>query len=141
MSTPYRNPFEEPGPSSRNRQQPLPYQSRYQQQGYPMQDYPQNQPTPYQRPLPVQTGYPAGATKSKVVAALLALFLGGFGIHDFYMKRTGRGVGKLSLLIVGAIPLMGWIHFILGVWVIIDFVRILLGHGEMGYDKRGTPLA
>lgn len=156
MSTPYQNPFEEPGPGSQHQQQPSPYQSRYQQQGYqqpnyqqqgyPMQGYPQpgaqqqNQPMPYQQYQPVHSGYQAGATKSKIAAALLAFFLGVFGAHDFYMKRNGRAVGKLSLLVIGTIPLMGWIHTILGIWVIIDFVRILLGHGEMGHDKRGTPL-
>lgn len=30
--------------------------------------------------------------KSKLVAALLALFLGGFGIHKFYLGRVGQGI-------------------------------------------------
>ncbi len=33
-----------------------------------------------------------GDEKSKIVAALLALFLGGFGVHKFYLKRIGTGV-------------------------------------------------
>lgn len=30
--------------------------------------------------------------KNKNVAALLAFFLGGLGIHDFYMGRTTKGI-------------------------------------------------
>ena len=33
-----------------------------------------------------------GNEKNKIVAALLALFLGGFGVHKFYLKRIGTGV-------------------------------------------------
>lgn len=55
--------------------------------------------------------------KSQVVAALLCFFLGGLGIHDFYLGYVGKGILQifLSLILVG---------FIL---VIIDFVRILTG--------------
>ncbi|TGE23164.1 TM2 domain-containing protein [Hymenobacter metallicola] len=60
---------------------------------------------------------PAEEGKSQVVAALLCFFLGGLGVHDFYLGYIGKGILQivLSLLIVG---------FIL---VIIDFVRILTG--------------
>lgn len=30
--------------------------------------------------------------KNKVVADLLAIFLGGFGIHKFYLNRPGQGI-------------------------------------------------
>ncbi|AKB77931.1 hypothetical protein MSHOH_1448 [Methanosarcina horonobensis HB-1 = JCM 15518] len=30
--------------------------------------------------------------KSKVVAGVLAIFLGGFGIHKFYMGKAGQGI-------------------------------------------------
>lgn len=55
--------------------------------------------------------------KSQVVAALLCFFLGGLGIHDFYLGYVGKGILQifLSLIVIG---------FIL---VIIDFVRILTG--------------
>ncbi len=35
---------------------------------------------------------PMGNKKSKLVAALLALFLGWLGFHKFYLGRTGWGV-------------------------------------------------
>ncbi|GAC1368132.1 MAG: hypothetical protein NVS3B25_28970 [Hymenobacter sp.] len=55
--------------------------------------------------------------KSQLVAALLCFFLGGLGIHDFYLGYIGKGILQifLSLIVIG---------FIL---VIIDFVRILTG--------------
>ncbi|WP_305018860.1 TM2 domain-containing protein [Hymenobacter cheonanensis] len=64
---------------------------------------------------------PQGTTaegKSQVVAAVLCFFLGGLGIHDFYLGRVGKGILQifLSLILIG---------FIL---VIIDFVRILTGN-------------
>lgn len=31
-------------------------------------------------------------TKNKLVAGLLALFLGGFGIHKFYLGKIGMGI-------------------------------------------------
>lgn len=53
--------------------------------------------------------------KSKVIAALLCFFLGGFGAHHFY-------VGK---------PVMGVVYFVtaglLGFGSLFDFVCILLG--------------
>lgn len=32
-----------------------------------------------------------GAGKSRIAAALLALFLGGFGVHKFYLGKVGQG--------------------------------------------------
>jgi len=34
----------------------------------------------------------SGNEKNKIVAALLALFLGALGVHKFYLKRIGTGV-------------------------------------------------
>jgi hypothetical protein len=36
-------------------------------------------------------GASTAAGRNRIVAALLALFLGGFGIHQFYLGRTGTG--------------------------------------------------
>ncbi|MGN1227670.1 MAG: NINE protein [Christensenellales bacterium] len=42
--------------------------------------------------------------KSKAASALLAFFLGGFGVHNFYMGHTKRGAVQL-LLTISAIVL------------------------------------
>lgn len=39
-----------------------------------------------------QAGVHQGASKSRVTAIILALFLGGFGIHKFYLGRPGQGI-------------------------------------------------
>ena len=54
--------------------------------------------------------------KNKTVAILLSLFLGGLGIDRFYLGYTGLGI--LKLLTLGG----------LGVWALIDFIRIIVGN-------------
>ena len=60
-------------------------------------------PTPVQQPVyqEPQTVYvqhldpgvdPSWPIKSKTAAGILGIFLGGFGIHKFYMGRTGWGI-------------------------------------------------
>lgn len=51
--------------------------------------------------------------KSKTVAAILCWFLGVLGIHRFYLGYTLYGV--IQLLTLGG----------LGIWTLIDFIRIL----------------
>lgn len=63
--------------------------------------------------------------KKFVPAVLLCFFLGGLGIHRFYLRRTGTGI--LMLLTLGG----------LGIWTIIDFVRLIIG--SLG-DSEGRPL-
>ena len=50
-----------------------------------------------------------------VPTLLLCFFLGGFGIHRFYVGKIGTGI--LCLLTFGG----------LGIWTLIDFVRIAVG--------------
>ena len=53
----------------------------------------------------VVSGAVAGDSKSKVVAAAFAFFLGGFGGHKFYLGHPGLGILYIgrSITIVGAI--------------------------------------
>lgn len=53
--------------------------------------------------------------KSKMVAILLALFLGVFGADRFYLGYTGLGVAKL--LTMGGC----------GLWLLIDLIMIITG--------------
>ena len=56
-----------------------------------------------------------GGGKSQLIAALLCFFLGGLGIHRFYLGYTWQGV--VQLLTGGGC----------GLWALIDFIRILTG--------------
>ena len=50
-----------------------------------------------------------------VIALLLCLFMGLFGVHRFYVRKTGTGI--LMLVTLG----------LLGVWTLIDLLLILFG--------------
>jgi len=58
---------------------------------------------------------PGKSGKSQIVAAVLCFFLGGLGIHRFYLGYTWQGV--VQLLTGGGC----------GIWALIDFIRILIG--------------
>lgn len=45
--------------------------------------------------------------KSKVVAGLLGIFLGGFGIHKFYLGYMQTGIIMLLVTLIGAIVIVG----------------------------------
>ncbi len=97
----------------------------YQPQGYVGSQYPTggvDPQAPYGRDP--QTGLPY-SEKSKIVAGLLQLFLGGFGIGRFYLGYTGIGVAQL--LTCGG----------LGFWALIDAIMILTGSVK---DSNGLPL-
>jgi len=50
--------------------------------------------------------------RSKLVAGLLGIFLGGFGVHNFYIGKTGVGVAQIILTIAtcGIASIWGFIE-------------------------------
>lgn len=58
---------------------------------------------------------PGPRPKSQLVALLLAILVGGLGIHRFYLGYTAIGV--IQLLTLGGC----------GVWALIDLIRIAMG--------------
>lgn len=73
-------------------------------------------------PPPAYVAAPSPPTtdRNKIVAALLAFFLGVFGVHRFYLGRIGSGIVMLLLTctVVGMLAT--------GPWALIDFIRYLL---------------
>lgn len=71
------------------------------------------------------------SSKSRLAALLLAVFLGGFGLHRMYVGKIGSGVVQLifTITIIGAI--------ITAVWVFFDAILILFGSFK---DKSGKVL-
>lgn len=58
---------------------------------------------------------PNASDKSRLVALLLAWFLGVFGAHRFYVGKTGTAVAMIFT--IGG----------LGVWALVDFIMIAAG--------------
>jgi hypothetical protein len=50
------------------------------------------------------------ARRDEVVGILLALFLGGFGAHHFYLRRTGLGILYLCFFWTGIPAILGFIE-------------------------------
>ncbi len=109
-----------------------------QQQGYGQQpNYGQPQPQGYGQPAYGQPGYgqPAygqpgyGASmnppKDWLVTLLLAIFLGYWGVHRFYVGKVGTGL--LMLFTAGGC----------GIWWLVDIILIATGSFT---DMEGRPL-
>ena len=71
-----------------------------------------------------------GEQKSKLVAVLLALFLGGIGIHDFYLGYTKNGIIKIVLTVCTG--------FGGSIWALVDLIRLLTG--SINTDANGVEL-
>lgn len=69
---------------------------------------------------PVNTERANWPIKSKIVAGILALLLGGLGIHKFYLGQTGKGILYL---------LFCW-TYIPGILAFIEGLMILCGNDE-----------
>jgi TM2 domain-containing membrane protein YozV len=50
------------------------------------------------------------ARKDEVIGVLLALFLGGFGLHHFYLRRNGLGILYLLFFWTGITALIGLVE-------------------------------
>lgn len=68
--------------------------------------------------------------KSKLAAGLLGIFLGGWGIHSFYLGNAGKGVAQIVVTIVTC-----------GVGALWGFIEgILILAGSITTDADGNPL-
>ncbi len=73
----------------------------------------------------VNTPYdPHGPRKSRWVALFLCFFLGGIGIHKFYLGKVGMGV---LYMFTGGLVGIGWL---------IDLIVILLGGARDKWGRR-----
>ena len=63
--------------------------------------------------------------KNKIVAALLAFFVGAFGIHKFYLGCKKAGIIMLVLFFTG-FALFGIPSFIMGIIAFVEFILYLM---------------
>ena len=80
--------------------------------------------------------------KSKMAAGLLGIFLGQFGVHNFYLGYTGKAVAQLLLTIFGYILAIFIIGIFMvaaaGIWGLVEGIMIL--YGSINTDANGIPL-
>ncbi|MCA8963339.1 MAG: NINE protein [Planctomycetes bacterium] len=82
-------------------------------------------------PPPLAPMRPADESERLVLPAfLLAFFLGVFGVHRFYVGKTGSGLVML-LLTITAVGLL-----VTGIWYLIDTIVIACGGFTDGEGKR-----
>ncbi len=91
------------------------------------------------------------SSKSRLLALLLGIFLGGIGIHNFYLGKIGRGILKILMRFIGMIMFsIGFfesfnynaIFFYIGlcmmfspiVWAFIEWILIACGKAK---DSKG----
>lgn len=124
-------------------------QANYGQQGYAAPFYNQSaytqsaytQPAYAQQPAYGQPVAPAGyAQKSKLAAGLLGIFLGCFGVHNFYLGNTGKAVAQLLLTVIGWILIIG--PAVAGIWGLVEGILILCSHygSQWHRDAQGVEL-
>ena len=76
--------------------------------------------------------------KSKMAAGLLGIFLGAFGVHNFYLGYTGKAIAQLLLFLVGGTLTCGILYPVPAIWGLIEGILILCGNIDK--DADGVPL-
>lgn len=76
----------------------------------------------------VYTGEGPIELKNKWCFILLGIFLGAFGIHNFYTGYVGRGIVKLIVTILSGL-MLGWASWI---WAIVEVCTVRI-------DAKGRP--
>ena len=72
--------------------------------------------------------------KSKIAAGLLGIFLGCFGVHNFYLGFTGKAVAQLLITVLSC----GILSFASAIWGLIEGILILTG--SINVDAEGNSL-
>ncbi|WP_149361488.1 TM2 domain-containing protein [Lolliginicoccus suaedae] len=141
MTTPPPHPSQQPhpgqssyaGPYTAGPHQPgqYPHQGQYGAHYSPMMGDPY---APFGRdPM---TGEPL-SSKSKIVAGILQIFLGVFGIGRFYIGSNALGIVQLVTWFIGliSVPVFGLglvIWFFLGIWAFIDGIFLMVSRSRDG---------
>lgn len=72
--------------------------------------------------------------KSKLAAGLFGIFLGAFGVHNFYLGYEGKAIAQLLITVLSC----GILAFASALWGFIEGILILTG--EINVDGKGNPL-
>lgn len=75
-----------------------------------------------------------GEQKSKLAAGLLGIFLGGLGIHNFYLGYTSKAITQLLISVLSC----GILAIVSSIWGLVEGIQIL--NGSINKDAKGIPL-
>jgi|GEM_PF-1230313 len=105
----------------------------------------QSVPAPMNNAYGFAQGMSPVSDKNWILALVLLLVGGGFGVHNFYLGKMNHGIGQLGLNIVGwvlfvsilGIPfaLVSW--GLLSVWLFVEFLMLIINGGT---DGNGRPM-
>lgn len=94
--------------------------------------------------LVANPGSAKGTGKSKLTAGLLAIFLGAFGVHNFYLGYNTKAVIQLCvsgvsiLLACCTAGITALVTLGIGIWGLVEGIMILTG--RIDKDAQGNPL-
>ena len=86
----------------------------------------------------VYTTAPGSEAKSKMAAGLLGIFLGGFGIHNFYLGFTNKALIQLLVSLIGGVITCGLATVAMEILGLVEGIQILTG--TINTDAQGVPL-
>lgn len=102
---------------------------------------------PYPNPQAVFYQQYESVRRDEVVGILLALFLGGFGAHHFYLRRTGLGILYLCFFWTGITAILGFIECFFMPGRVREFnaiqaagIAAALGIAVPGWGQPGQPI-
>lgn len=72
--------------------------------------------------------------KSKITAGILGIFLGCYGVHNFYLGYNGKAIAQLLITLL-SLFLLSWVS---AIWGLIEGILILTG--SIKEDAFGNPL-
>lgn len=84
----------------------------------------------------------SGEQKSRILAGILGIFFGAFGVHNFYLGYTKKATWQLVMSIIGIVTLcivIGWgLLLVTSVWGLVEGIMILVG--AVNNDANGVAL-
>ncbi len=79
--------------------------------------------------------YEPKGDKSKIAAGLLGIFLGCFGVHNFYLGYNGKAIAQLVITLVSCF----FLSPVSSIWGLIEGILIL--SGKIDRDANGQLLS
>ena len=84
---------------------------------------------------------PSAWHRSRVVAGLLGVFLGAFGLHRMYLGYWRRGLTMLAITVVGGFFTLGLAALAMGLWGFTEGLLVLsVRRGRYARDAHGKQL-